>query len=213
MTDDSAGAGVPRDAPKERAFSDELEGWLTSDQPKTLGSLNALFDERSFAVAITILMFPSALPIPTGGVTHVLEVVTLLLALQLVAGRQEIWLPKRWRERELGNAVTGKALPFFVRRVRWFEKYSRPRLVRAFGHRTVARLAGVVIIAFTIAALVAPPFSGLDTLPALGVVLIALGMILRDALYAIVGVVIGASGTALIIAIGREIVHVFGRLI
>jgi hypothetical protein len=209
MTDEPAGTG-PR---RERVFSDELEGWLTSDQPKTLGSLNDLFDERSFAVAITILMFPSALPIPTGGITHVLEFVTLLLAPQLVAGREEIWLPKRWRQRELGNAVTGKALPFFVRRVRWFEKYSRPRLVRAFDQRTISRLAGVVIVAFTIAALVAPPFSGLDTLPALGVVLIALGMILRDALYAIVGVVIGASGTALIIAIGREIAHFFGRLI
>ena len=130
MSDDPAGTESTPNAPQEQAFSDELEAWLTSDSPKTLGSLNELFDERSFAVAITILMFPSALPVPTGGVTHVLELVTVLLALQLVLGREMIWLPWRWRERELGNAVTGKALPFFVRRVRWFEKYSRPRFVR-----------------------------------------------------------------------------------
>ena len=66
--------------PDGAVFSDELEAWLRSDEPKTLGALNDIFDERSFAVAITLLMFPSALPIPTGGVTHVLEVVTLLLA-------------------------------------------------------------------------------------------------------------------------------------
>jgi hypothetical protein len=36
-----------------------------------------------------------ALPLPTGGATHVLEAVTMLVALQLVVGRRCIWLPAR----------------------------------------------------------------------------------------------------------------------
>jgi hypothetical protein len=193
----------------ERVFSNELDEWLQSDEPKTLGALNDVFDERSFAVAIMLLMFPSALPIPTGGVTHVLEVVTLLLALQLILGRDEIWLPKRWRTRELGPAITGKAIPFVVRRVRWFERFSRHRLEGLFDQRWFLRVLGAVITLFTLGALLAPPFSGLDTLPSLGVVIIALAIVLRDVAFVVAGAVIGIGGIALILALGRAAARLF----
>jgi hypothetical protein len=196
-------------AMEEKVFSDELEGWLRSDEPKTLGALNDVFDERSFAVAITLLMFPSALPIPTGGVTHVLEVVTLLLAAQIVIGRDEIWLPRRWRGRELGSTMTGKAIPFVIRRVRFFERHSHGRVVWLFEQGWFLRLLGVIIFVFTVGAIVAPPFSGLDTLPALGVVLIALSIILRDIAFVVAGAVLGTGGIALIITLGRAAAHLF----
>ena len=74
--------------------SDELEQWLGSDQPKTLGNLTELFGPRSFALVFVLLMALPALPVPTGGATHVFEVVTILVALQLVVGRRCIWLPR-----------------------------------------------------------------------------------------------------------------------
>ena len=42
-----------------------------------------------------------ALPLPTGAVSHVLEILTMLLALELVVGRTEVWIPDRFRDREL----------------------------------------------------------------------------------------------------------------
>ena len=77
--------------------SDQLEGWLTSDGDKTLGGLIELFEEKSFAILFVLLLGLPALPIPTGGATHVFEVIAVLLALQLIAGRDEIWLPEKWR--------------------------------------------------------------------------------------------------------------------
>jgi hypothetical protein len=198
--------------PEEALFSDELDDWLNRDGAKTVGALNEVFDERSFAVAIALLMFPSALPIPTGGLTHVLEVVTLLLAGQVVAGRTEIWLPKRWRDRELSASITGKAIPFVIRWVRRFERFSRRRGRPLFEHSWFLRVLGVVIIAFTLGAILAPPFSGLDTLPALGVVCIAMSIILQDIALTVIGAGIGAGGIALIIAIGRAAAHFFQRL-
>lgn len=82
-------------------FSDELELWLAGDQPKTLGNIVELFGPRSFAVVFVLLMALPALPLPTGGATHVLEVVTMLVALQVVAGRRSIWLPERWKRFQL----------------------------------------------------------------------------------------------------------------
>jgi hypothetical protein len=191
------------------AFSDELEAWLDGDQPKTLGALNDVFDERSFAVAITLLMFPSALPIPTGGVTHVLEIVTVLLALQMVAGRKELWLPRRWRARELGATITGKAIPFFIRRVRTFERVSRSRGRSLLEQGWFVRVLGLAIVVFTIGTLLAPPFSGLDTLPALGIVLISLSIILGDVAFTVAGLVVGVGGITLILAIGRAAARLF----
>jgi hypothetical protein len=194
---------------EEVAFSDELEAWLEADQPKTLGALNDVFDERSFAVAITLLMFPSALPVPTGGVTHVLEIVTVLLALQIVAGRKEVWLPRRWRGRELGAAITGKAIPFFIRRIRTFERFSRGRGQSLLEQGWFVRVLGLVIVVFTLGTLLAPPFSGLDTLPALGIVLICLSIILGDVAFTVAGLLIGSGGIALILAIGRAAARLF----
>jgi hypothetical protein len=199
--------GYEGHVPEPAVFSDELETWLEGDEPKTLGALNDVFDERSFAVAITLLMFPSALPIPTGGVTHILEAVTLLLAVQMIAGRDEIWLPKRWQQRELGASMTGKAIPFVIRRVRTFERFSRGRLQHLFDQGWFLRLLGLVIVVFTLGTILAPPFSGLDTLPALGVVLIGLSIILRDFAFVVVGGVVGTGGIALIVTLGRAAAH------
>src|SRR5262249_7295003 len=156
---------------------------------------------------ILLLMFLPALPIPTGGITHVFELITIILALQMVLGRRTIWLPRRFKERELGPSITEKAVPFISRRIRWFERFSRPRLGHLFDHGWFTRLLGLVIIVFTVFAVIAPPFSGLDTLPALGVVVICLSILLRDVVVLGAGALIGTGGVLLIITIGAAIAH------
>ena len=85
----------------QEPFSEQIEDWLRSDRRKTLGDLGDVFEEKSFAVAIVLLMFLPALPLPTGGVTHVFEAITVLLAGEMVIGLRTIWVPARWRDREL----------------------------------------------------------------------------------------------------------------
>lgn len=186
-------------------FSDELERWLGSDSPKTLGSMSAVFAERSFAVTILLLMILPATPLPTGGVTHVFEVITVVLGIEMVIGRRTIWLPARWQKRELGATTTDKAIPFIVKRVRQVERFSRPRGARVFANSVGYRLIGLVVIAFAVAAALAPPFSGLDTLPALGAVVVALSIILEDVVVLAVGVGLGTGGIVLIITVGAAL--------
>jgi hypothetical protein len=191
----------------EREFSDELDDWLHGDTPKTLGDLGDAFSEKSFAVTILLLMFVPALPLPTGGISHVFEVITVFVAIQMVLGRRTIWLPRRWKQRALGATITGKAVPLIIRRVRWFEKFSRPRFAGLFHQRWFMRVVGLVIIAFSAGAALAPPFSGLDTLPALGVVTISLAINLEDVVVLGVGMLIGTGGIVLIVTIGAAIAH------
>jgi hypothetical protein len=197
--------------PKEKVgeqFSDQLEGWIKSKKPKTLDSLIALFGEKSFAVIILLLMFLPALPLPTGGITHIFEAVTVLIAAEQVAGLQSIWLPKFLSTRiKLGKILGGKAGDELIKRLRWLENKSGRRWAWVFGTPGNKQFFGLIIIAFTVTAAVAPPFSGLDTLPALGVVLICLATIVEDALMALIGIIIGAAGMLLAIFLGKEIAH------
>lgn len=197
----------------EDRLSDELERWLNSDADKTLGGLVDLFGQRSFAIVFVLLLGVPALPLPTGGVTHVFEVVAMLLALQLIANRQRIWLPRRWRGIDVAGPSQQRLTNALMKTVRRLERSSRPHLTFLFGHRLSNVVFGALVLGGSLGAFLAPPFSGLDTLPALGVVLLSLGVLLEDFLVVIVGVAVGVVGVVLEIALGRLAVDALGELL
>ena len=194
-------------APDSLAFSDQLEQWLSSESPKTVGDLGVVFAQKSFAVTILVLMIFPAVPLPTGGITHVFEAITVLLSLEMIGGLRSVWLPARVRDRDLGTATTEKVLPFLMKRVRWLERYSRPRAATLLSQRWFMRIIGLVFMAFALGAGLAPPFSGLDTIPAIGAVVVALGVVLEDLLTLIIGVVLGLAGILVSITVGTVLVH------
>jgi hypothetical protein len=193
-------------------FSDQLEAWLQGDGPKTIGDLGQVFSQKSFAVTILFLMFVPALPLPTGGLTHVFEVIAILLAGEMVIGVRSIWLPERWKNRSLGETTTTKALPFMMRRIRWLERFSKPRAAHLFHRRWFLRILGVIFIVLATGAALAPPFSGLDTLPALAAVFVALAIILEDVFALAIGLAMGVGGVALILTVGATLLHVLRHL-
>ncbi len=199
----------PQEAVK---VSDQLEGWLTSDGDKTLGSLIELFEEKSFAILFVLLLGVPALPIPTGGATHVFEVIAVLLAVQLIAGRDEIWLPQKWRQRPLVGGKSQKFVTSLMRMIRRLERVSRPRLRFLFDHRLSNVIFGLLVIVGSVAAFFAPPFTGLDTLPALGVVLLSLAVLLEDIVLAIVAFVVGLAGILLSVFLGAAAIDGLKKL-
>jgi hypothetical protein len=192
--------------------SEELQSWLAGDGDKTLGGLIVTFEEKSFALLFILLLGLPALPLPTGGATHVFEIIAMLLALQLLAGRDMIWLPKRWRGVELAGGRREAFITKLMSTLRWLERYSRPRLAFLFDHRLSNVVFGLLALAGSLAAFLAPPFTGLDTLPALAVVLLSVAMILRDAALVVVALVVGVAGVALEILLGSAAVHGIGSL-
>lgn len=194
-------------------FSDELESWLGGNADKTLGGLVDLFGQKSFAVMFVLLLGVPALPLPTGGATHVFEAVAMLLALQLIGNRERIWLPRRLRDIAVGGPGQQRFTSALMKTVRQLERSSRPRLAFVFGHRLSNIAFGALVLGGSLGAFLAPPFSGLDTLPALGVVLLSLGVLLEDFLVVIVGVMVGTVGVALEIALGRLAIDALGELL
>jgi hypothetical protein len=135
----------------------------------------------------------------------VLEAATMLLALELIIGRDEVWIPKRWQRKELRGITGPRFSRALLKRIRWFERFARRRMAGLFKRRLARMAFGVIVFALALIAFLAPPFSGLDTLPSLGVVVLSLGVLFRDVLVAAIGVVIGALGVGLVIGIGHAI--------
>jgi hypothetical protein len=188
-------------------LSDQLERWLTGEGEKTLGTLVRTFGDKSFAILLVLLLGVPALPLPTGGVTHVFELIAALIAVELIAGRHEVWLPQRWRALELAGPRQQRFIAGLMRLIRRLERYSRPRMRFLFHQRLADILFGLLAIAGTAGAFLAPPFSGLDTLPALGVVVLSLGVLLEDALIVLVGTLLGTIGNALELALSVAALH------
>ena len=188
-------------------LSDQLEQWLSGEGDKTLGGLVTAFGEKSFAVLFVLLLGVPALPLPTGGATHVFEIIAALLALELIIGRRQVWLPARWQRLELAGARQQKFIASLTKLIRRLEKLSRPRLAFVFTHRLFNAAFGLLVVAGAAAAFFAPPFTGLDTLPSLGVVILSLGVLLEDALIVIAGIAVGIVGVALEIVLGAAALH------
>ena len=199
--------------PAPEKVSDQIDGWLAGDGDKMLGGLIDVFQEKSFALIFILLLGVPALPLPTGGATHVFEIIAILVALQLVAGRDKIWLPVRWSKLELGaGGGRTRFIRGLMKAIRWAERFSRPRGRFLFDHRASNAVFGVLVIAGALGAFLAPPFTGLDTLPALGVVLLSLGVVLEDFAVVVLALVVGSGGVLLEIVLGRAAVHGIGNL-
>ncbi len=194
-------------------FSVSLDNWFKHNRNKTVGDLLDFFGEKSFAVLFLTFMFIPALPVPTGGITTVLLVPsTVIAALQMIFGRRSLWMPNRVTRIKINTNVLQKAIPFMIRRIRWLEKFSRPRLSAIFDVAPFRTLTGLIVLVFTLGAQFAPPFSGLDTLPAMGVVLIALAIILEDISIYIVGAIVGSLGVGLLVTAASAIILFFRHL-
>ena len=154
-----------------------------------------------------LLLAVPALPLPTGGATHVFELVAVLLALQLIVGRKEIWLPKRWRKLELAGPKQQRFIRALIKMIRRLERFSRPRFQFLFDHRLSNITFGTLVVGGSVAAFIAPPFTGLDTLPSLGVVLLSLGVLLEDVAIVVLALIAGVVGVALEIFLGTAAVH------
>ena len=124
-----------------------------------------------------------------------------------------MWLPQRWQRVELAGKRSGAFLARLIRVIKTIERLSRPRLRWLFGHRATDIAFGLLVVAFSIAAFLAPPFTGLDTLPALAGVLVSLAVLLEDALLAVVSLVVGAAGVILEIVLGTAAVHGISSLL
>jgi hypothetical protein len=152
-----------------------------------LGELLSGLHERAFGLAMTLLVLPNCLPMP--GIPYVSTltgVPILILALQLLLGRHEPWLPHRMALWSAPRARLGRFWTRVAPAVRRVENLLRPRLTSLTEPRQERLWAAAIALLALILALPIP-FGNL--LPGWGILLLALGITERDGHVIIAGLV------------------------
>lgn len=167
-----------------------LEALLTSlpSEGLTLAVLRDLVGQDGLLILVIFLTLVFMIPVSIPGVSTVFGAAILLIGASRALGRG-LWLPRRLARRLLPAERLRGALRQGSRWLRRLERISRPhRLSRLAGAGAMARLndAGLVLGALL---LMAPlgfvPFS--NTLPALALLLLAIGLLQRDGVCVLLG--------------------------
>lgn len=164
-------------------------------------SLDQVMDEigrRSFGplllLAGLIMVAPVIGDIPS--VPTILGIFVVLVAVQLVLGRDHFWLPQWLLKRPVSSGKVRKMCRKWLRRpARWIDRLLRPRwevLTRTGGARAIAIASAVLALATPATEFV--PFSANGV--GAGIAIFGLALIVHDGLVAFVGWLVVAATIA-----------------
>jgi hypothetical protein len=160
----------------------------------TVREIMAVLQDRAFSLLVVLLGLPNCLPMPPP-IPLVCGLLLALVAIQIVFGREVPWLPRQLMNRSVARTdverAVGRAVPAFRR----LERISRPRMT-FLDSPLAMRLMGAVILILSLGLLFAPPFVGQIPL-GLAVCLVGLGLVERDGLVVVGGLVVGSIGLTL----------------
>ncbi len=183
-----------------RALSTLIQDYITQIPQSGFVALDDVieaFHERGIAFLLLLFAAPMALPLPVPpGINIILASPLILLTAQQTWGAHKIWLPHKMRTRtvEAGKlrALFNALIPWFIR----IEKLVKPRLpwITVDG---ASRLFGA--LGFIMALCVCIPLPLTNTVPSLGIALMAIGFIMRDGLAVLAGAFIGMAWITLLV--------------
>lgn len=146
--------------------------------------------DRAYGVLLFIFALPNLLPLPPG-VSTVLAVLLVLIAVQFVLGQSRLYFPSWLGKRSFERASFEQALARVRPSLRWIERLLQPRLLWLTS-RNGERLVGLLCIVFAL--MVALPIPFVHQLPGLAICVMALALIERDGIALLAGIGIGAAG-------------------
>ncbi len=170
------------------------------DAGLTLHELRDRLDERAYGLLILLLSIPCLVP-GLYGVPQVVGLIVILLAGQMLVGREEPWLPRWFLNLRCKGSWLKAMADFSETKLGWIDRLSRPRL-RRFADGPGEKLAAVFMILATVT--IVMPLT--NTIPSIALALLSVGLIQRDGLFVLAGcavttvwlTILGALGTGLL---------------
>jgi hypothetical protein len=153
----------------------------------TVGEINENFGDRSLAPILLIPAMITASPISgIPGVPTITGIIVGLIVVQMLMGRDTLWLPRFLAKRGVPKERMGKAVSFLRKPVGWVEKLLKPRLTW-LAKRPMNYVALLVCLAIAIAT---PAFEFLPfviSIAAIAIGMFAAGLLVRDGVVMLVG--------------------------
>ncbi|MCS7209988.1 MAG: exopolysaccharide biosynthesis protein [Fimbriimonadales bacterium] len=174
---------------------------VNEDGVVVLGEVLDRAGDRGYGFLLILLAIPAFIPVLPPGTSGVLGALMTLVALQMVFGLKQPWFPKRWRAKVLSPKAVRALQTQGVALLRKIEKVSHPRGRRFARNGLILRLSAILVIG--LALVLSSPMPFMNTLPALGVLLIGIGLANHDIYFIAAGWLISAV-VMLIMVLGVE---------
>lgn len=177
----------------------------------SLGDLLKVLGDRAFGVLMLILSLPNAIGLGTiPGLSTVVGLPQIVVAIQMVIGMSRPWFPQWALQRSLAigdfRLMAARAGPYLEKG----ERVLKPRL-EVMVTPLAERILGAVCLGLAIIVSLPIPFGNQP--PAVAIALISLGIVERDGLFVIIGLVASAIATAIastvVAAIGMSVFYAF----
>lgn len=186
-----------------RPFSRVLEDIGARDEPRLyLGELVNAFGERGFGAMMVFLGLLNALASPIPGSTTILGAPLMLICLQLLIRRDQLWLPKWALKSSLPREEYRKVVARVQRPLRAVERISRPRWLLLTSEASEV-LIGLVCCLLTL--IVMLPIFGGNLFPSLFVALFGFGLMQRDGM-AVAAAWTGVAGFSAFVWLAWEVI-------
>jgi hypothetical protein len=172
-----------RNYPMSRALQQLVDN-AAKEKKMTYGSIVAELGNQGFGLIIVLFALPSALPISVvPGFSFIFGLPIVFVALQIIMGKNRLWLPKYLSEKEVNKEklvqIIKKTLPY----LKYIEKLLKPRI--SFMTSPIAeRMHGLMLLMLSLLLLLPIPMS--NFIFAALIILFGLGLTGEDGLCLIV---------------------------
>lgn len=182
----------------QQGFIGLVAGLAEASGPEglSLREIRDRLDERAFGLLILILAIPCLVP-ALYGVPQLVGIPILMLAGQMLVGREEPWLPEAALKRRVSKAMLDRMADFAVKRMGWFERLSKPRLTLF-----TTGIAEQAAAAFMILATLTIVLPMTNTVPSVALALISVGLIQRDGLFVAAGAAVATGWATAVLVVG-----------
>ena len=173
----------------------------------SIDELKISMHERGFGILLIIFALPMSIPIPyVPGITTFFAFPLLFLSTQMLIGFEFPWLPKWLSNRSIKRSTLRTIITKSSPLLKKVEKLLKPRLLPLSSH-TGTRIIGLLSIFFAISIALPLPFT--NFVPALAIVIMALGLLSRDGITILIGMISGIIGiifTIAVLSLGMKLV-------
>ena len=161
----------------------------------SLGAFSDALGERVFGALLFALAIPVCMPF-LYGVPQIVALPMMAIAAQMAAGRSHPWMPKSFRDRPLDKASLVRIARWSKKWFGWLEALAQPRLSFLSGP-TAERLVGAIFVLFCTSILI--PLPATNTTPGIGIAIASIGLLTRDGLLVLAGLILGLAWISLLI--------------
>ncbi|MBS3947536.1 MAG: exopolysaccharide biosynthesis protein [Dethiobacter sp.] len=153
----------------------------------SVGELMSRVAERGFGLLLVVLALPTLFPILPPGSAATVGFLYILIGFQMLVGRPYPWLPQRVKNYKLSEKTALKLRERGVAFFKKLERFSRSRWFFVEG-KIMLRVVAITIIIMGFILFTPLPF--MNTLPAFAVMLLGTGLLNRDGIFLLAGLLL-----------------------